>query len=72
MDVALCANGWNNIGSGIMKTSDKCCTTLNHAVTIVGYHLCPENNDNDNDKDNNDNDNNDNDNNDGDNKPEPF
>lgn len=66
MDVALCATNFNNIGSGIMKTSDKCCKDLNHAVTIVGYHLCPE------DQNDNDNDNNDGDNNDGDNKPEPF
>lgn len=41
LDVAVCANGWSGIGTGIMKRED-CCEGLNHAVTIVGYNLCGE------------------------------
>lgn len=52
MDVAVCASGWSNVGTGIMRT---CCEGLNHAVTIVGYNLCGEDEGSDN-NDNNDND----------------
>lgn len=49
IDVAVCVdNAFYSVGSGIMKKSDNCCQSLNHAVTIVGYHLCDGNNDGDN------------------------
>jgi len=58
MDIALCASNFSGYGSGILKKTDGCCTSLNHAVTLVGYSLCDDEG-NDGDGDGNDGDNND-------------
>jgi len=66
MDVALCASNFSGYGSGILKKTDGCCTGLNHAVTIVGCKLCPEDDGNDGNDGDDGNDGNDGDGNDGD------
>jgi len=59
MDIALCASNFSGYGSGILKKSDGCCTSLNHAVTLVGYSLCDDEGNDGEDGDGNDGDNND-------------
>ena len=62
---------WQYYSSGVVKVTDGCGDSLNHAVVVVGYTDSSEyddddnDNDNDNDNDTDDNDNEDNDNDDG-------